>query len=119
MTRKPVVRFVAAVAAGLAVGAALLAVIIVVNAGADFAGSTAATRYGWAIPIVTGLVVAAVAWALLSSESPDPEFENLRVASSACRQCGQPVLAEWRLCPYCGSLTAEDQPTVDPRRIAG
>lgn len=119
MTRRPIVRFVAAVAAGLAVGAALLAVIIVVNAGADFDGSTAATRFGWAIPILTGLVVAGVAWALLSSETVDSASDEMRTASSVCYQCGKPLLSEWRLCPYCGSLKTDEEPPDDVRRLVG
>jgi hypothetical protein len=114
--RKPVIRFAAAVFGGLAATAALLAILIVLNA--DGAGTR---PFGWTIPLLTGLMVGVVAWALLVDA---PEVEEPVISESTCGTCGRNILSDWRICPYCGTLVSRlveanvtDLPSAESSRV--
>ncbi|HSK46865.1 MAG TPA: hypothetical protein VLA05_02540 [Coriobacteriia bacterium] len=85
----------------------LLAFIDLANAGQGFIHTTAATSYGWIIPIVAGGVIGLVALALLAGEDA-PAHSAMHPSSCKCSQCGGTVLGEWRLCPHCGARLSEN-----------
>lgn len=98
-------RILAAVLGGIAAAGALLVLLFVVDAGQGFTHCTAATGFGWLLPVLTGVLVAGASGVLLRqerSESPAPPEDR------RCETCGKPVLESWRMCPYCGSVEAPD-----------
>lgn len=97
---------------GLAGLAGLFALVVLFNEGLSLAGCTAATPLGWTIPLVSVVVIGAAAWALLSQPEKDSGgSEEFR--STTCPVCGRNVLAEWRLCPYCGSAVLPQEQSQD------
>ena len=119
MSRRPIIRVGAAVLGGLAVAVALLGALTIVNAGQGFEGCTATTALGWTIPLLAGGLVGLASWILLSDRASDDPKRELH--ARACGVCGHQVLDEWRLCPYCGTLTEQalrmprpsDRPVVE------
>lgn len=103
MAGSKTMRILAAVLGGIAAAGALLVLLFVVNAGEGFAHCTAATGFGWLLPVLTGLLVAAASGALLRQDRSDPPGLP---ADRRCEECGKPVLESWRMCPYCGSVEA-------------
>jgi hypothetical protein len=99
LSRKLLLRVSAAIFSGLALAAIMVAVLLVANAGTVGGKDDASLR--WALPVLAGMLVSAVAWALLM-ESPSDSGQE--VSRGSCSTCGRSVLAEWRLCPYCGTL---------------
>jgi len=97
---------------GLAVGVSLLGLLMIANAGQGFAGCTATTALGWTIPLIAGGLVGLASWILLTEREGEDSGRELR--STACEVCGHRVLDEWRLCPYCGTIT-EQQVSRPPR----
>jgi hypothetical protein len=97
-----VTKLVAMVFAGVAGIAGLFALVVLFNEGLSLVGCTAAAPLGWTVPLVSIVVIAAAAWALMSQSEKHPgsadEFRTV-----ACPACGGKVLTDWRLCPYCGS----------------
>ena len=57
-----------------------------------------------AVPLAAGAVIGLGAWALL--DDPAPALQDSPHAEVACPTCGQTILEDWRLCPYCGSFVA-------------
>jgi hypothetical protein len=66
-----------------------------------------------AIPLVALVSVAAAAWVVFSGRDVDEQGEP----PVDCLSCGRPIRKDWRMCPYCGSLS-EDRPPAR-RRAAG
>lgn len=109
MLRSPLVRLIAAAAAGVLTALALLALLQLVNGGAGFAHTAAATAFGWAIPILACAVGALLGWALLR---PISHVRDADVADACrCPQCRGDVLSTWRICPHCGALIADAEAT--------
>lgn len=111
MSRKPVIRVSVAVLGGIAVAVSLLGLLMIANAGRGFAGCAATTAFGWTIPLIAGGLVGVASWLLLTGHEGDDIGDDLH--SSACAVCGQPIIEEWRLCPYCGTIT--DRPSTATR----
>ncbi len=110
MTRKTFMRLASAVLGGLAVGLAFLAALLVLDSGGSLAGSTAVTSTGFLVPLLTGVVVAGVAWLLLAEDEPDRSVSSDRVAR--CAGCGRLVPTQRRLCPFCGAQEGAETKTV-------
>jgi peptidoglycan/LPS O-acetylase OafA/YrhL len=55
----------------------------------------------WGLALIVGTLVALVALLLLE---PASESDGADLVISSCAACGKPMLAEWRLCPYCGQM---------------
>jgi hypothetical protein len=109
--RHPIVRLLLAALCGAAAAFALLGVVRLVNPGDGFERTTAATGYGWLLPILLG-IVCVVLVRLLMRESPERMVASTP-DSRVCRVCGGKVLDSWRLCPHCGeSLTEQDPEAV-------
>lgn len=74
------------------------------------------TLFGWAIPLGVLFVVIAISWFLLAQDHH--ESRDARSASYVnCASCGQAILREWRMCPYCG--TRVSNPEAAGRRVDG
>lgn len=99
-------RLVLVMLGGAFVAAAALALVLLLNQGLSLAGCTAATPFGWIVPLVSVVVIGAAAWVLLAQAEKRPE-DAARFASIACPTCGRLMLAEWRMCPYCGRAPSE------------
>jgi hypothetical protein len=110
-------RLIAVVLGGLAGLAGLVALVVLFNDGLSLVGCTAATPLGWTVPLVSAVVIGAMAWALLSQPEKDTG-DGDEFASVSCHVCGRAVLAKWRMCPYCGSagpsVTLEQDGPVTP-----
>lgn len=107
MLRSPVIRLLAAAAAGIVTALALLALLQLINGGAGFARTTAATAFGWAIPIVACGVGVALGWALLRPAGRS--HDATPTVQCRCPQCNGPVQGTWRLCPHCGAIIADEE----------
>lgn len=102
-------KLVAVILGGVALMAGAFALIVLLNQGLSLAGCTAAAPLGWTVPLVSLVVIAAAAWYLLAQKEKDPGSAE-EFLSAACPTCGRNVLAEWRMCPYCGSGKPETEP---------
>ena len=101
-------RLLAAAVLGLGLAVGTLVVSALVNGRFDLAGCTAAGPFGWTIPLISLLIIGAAAWLLLGGGSTD-RVERPETRYVACPSCDRSVLADWRLCPYCGvALEPED-----------
>jgi hypothetical protein len=87
--------------------AIVVALVAVFNQGFDVTGCTAATPFGWLIPLVSAGVIGGVAWLLLP-QSPRGSNSSDDYRSVDCTSCGRTVLTDWRLCPYCGAALSPD-----------
>jgi hypothetical protein len=97
---------------GLAVfgGLAAICILTAIAANLDDSGFAPFGSLGifmWVMPLILGASVGALAWLLLGGASSEQQGSGR--AELACPVCGRPILANWRLCPHCGSLvhTAE------------
>lgn len=108
---KRALRLVMAVAAAVGIVIALFIVLVILNAGFGFSGTTASSPLGWALPIVAGLLIGGVAWMLLftAPNYSDDDEDEMR-HSVPCPGCDQPVMADWRMCPYCGRILGFERP---------
>jgi hypothetical protein len=107
-------RYILAVLAGFAIAGAVVGVTQWVNAPyarailpRGTASCTGFTSFGWAAPLlVVGVVLTAVWFMARQSSRPG---RNAGFAATAvhphtvCGECGQRVMSEWSLCPYCGA----------------
>lgn len=107
-------RYAVAVLAGFAIAGAVLGVTQWVNAPyaratlpRGIASCTGLAPFGWAAPfLVVGVVLTAV-W-FMARQSSRPGHSAGFVATTThphtvCGECGQRVMSEWSLCPYCGA----------------
>jgi len=67
---------------------------------------------GWVIPLGAVFVVIAVSWFLLAKQ--DPGAHDAGISYVACPSCGQTLVREWRMCPYCGAQVSRSQPADGP-----
>lgn len=98
-------RLLLTVAGAFGAVVALFALLVVVNGATGFIGCTGTSPAGWTFPLLAGGLIGGVAWGLLL-RSPHTGDDGVR-HSVPCPSCDKAVMADWRLCPYCGrSLTA-------------
>lgn len=64
-----------------------------------------ATELAVGAPLLAGLVIGIVSWALMAGPVED-EPESLG-EQGVCGTCGGNVLSEWRLCPHCGAILSD------------
>lgn len=84
------------------VGVLALALVAVVFGLVDLVPDPGpASIFGWAVPLVALFVIIGVTWLLLARDSDEPVEDGELYA--VCPSCGQSVLSDWRLCPYCGA----------------
>ncbi|MDZ4166817.1 MAG: hypothetical protein U1E08_03885 [Coriobacteriia bacterium] len=60
-------------------------------------------QFGWVTPLVAASVLGGAMFVLLGQRSSKSDTAVSDVAS--CLACGRELLGEWRMCPYCGSMT--------------
>lgn len=90
---------------GLGLIGAVTGLIIVLDGGTPLTDCVIAAPLGWTIPLASVFVIAGLAWLLLSQPPQGPlDIDAARFVD--CPACGRSVLADWRLCPYCGSSLA-------------
>lgn len=53
----------------------------------------------WAVPLGVLFIIVSISWFLLAQDRAEPEAEGSYVV---CPSCGQAILRDWRMCPYCG-----------------
>jgi hypothetical protein len=101
--RSEIRRVAIAVAAGLVLSAATLALLALINQGIGLVGCVAATPLGWVATLASAVVIVVAGRVLFSAgKKLDEEPPS---ATSTCVTCGRELLHNWRLCPYCGSDT--------------
>jgi hypothetical protein len=88
---------------------AVAAVWLITLAVASMTGSPSAAIYQlgafeWIIPVTAGASVGLVAWVLLGSVPQHSDDAVSPLAERSCPACGHLMLADWRLCPHCGTL---------------
>lgn len=103
MSRSPYIRLAVAALLGALAAAAVIGVLVLVNADAGFSGCTATTGLGWLVPIIAGLVIAWVAFALMSDRPIGSTEESAPAVQTRCADCGGIIRGDWRLCPHCGT----------------
>ena len=93
MSRHTLRNLLATVVGAISIGVVFFGVVVLTRAeGSSFIGGALA----WLVPVVAGVVVGGVAWAMLAPA---------RISASArerCAHCGALVLEGWRICPHCG-----------------
>lgn len=99
MNRAAFMRVAAAVAGGLAAVAALAFLVVASTGGSS--GISIARGAGWVVPLVAGGTVGTLSWLLLAGDDGHDEDDTGRV-TVCCPTCGNELLSDWRLCPYCG-----------------
>jgi hypothetical protein len=92
---------------GLAVFGGLAAICILTAIAADLEDHGLAPLaslgiFEWVMPVILGASVGVIAWVMLGGIPREPKPPTH--TELACPICGRPILASWRLCPYCGSL---------------
>lgn len=102
MPRSPLIRFAAAGFAGALAAASIIGILVLVNAEEGFSKCTAATGFGWIVPIIAGVVVAALSFALLR-DRPRDQIQRTAPGQACCSVCGGIIRGDWRLCPHCGA----------------
>ncbi len=98
MGRVSVRRIVLAVVGALGVAVGLLGVSTAINRGPGLAGTLAGSPYGWIVPPGALIVILGVVYLLVSQRAGRTRGEGF----TDCPGCGEQVVADWRLCPYCG-----------------
>jgi hypothetical protein len=97
-------RLVTAVTAIAGAVAVLFVALVWLNAENGFAGCTGTIPLGWGIPILSGLLIGGVGWMLLFRAPHYTRSSGPETRSVPCPSCDKPVLSDWRMCPYCGSV---------------
>ncbi len=103
------VRLVASVVSGVGSAALMLGAL-----GGPSSGARLPSVLFAGMALVIG---AAAAWVAL----PVSHDERASVSRSGahCRSCGGDLRPDWRLCPHCGELIAEELEAADPRIGSG
>ncbi|RJQ54913.1 MAG: hypothetical protein C4521_03390 [Actinobacteria bacterium] len=94
--------------AGILVSVALLSVISYFNGPylgkkEGIARALGLSELGWVGPLLILLVICALV-IYLSRAGSLPKNEACSCEEARCIACGQEIIHDWRLCPYCGSL---------------
>jgi len=97
----------AAVGAVVMLGATSSAVLLF--AGPGLGSGSVATPIAWYLPLVAGVSIAGLTWAMLSAEAREPDADVGRGVDSCCASCGGTIRSEWRLCPHCGERLNSDE----------
>ncbi len=100
MSRKTVLKLLAAVIGAASIAVVLLAVAVLTRAVNGFGSSLSALT--WIVPIAAGFLVGGVAWALLATGDHVPARMKFH-----CDSCGSTILEGWRICPHCGHFVGE------------
>jgi hypothetical protein len=100
MSRNGIVRFIVVVLSGIAVVVALAALVASMRDGGQPLGAAFARSAGWIVPLVAGGAVGGFTWLMLSSTAGGQR--SCGGPMVPCPLCGNEVLGEWRMCPYCG-----------------
>lgn len=105
------------VIAGALVAIALLSLANYVNAwhlgtGGDVARCLGLGRYGWVGPLFVLTVVAGLA-VYLGRSGAGGAGTQLAGPERRCLACGHRIFDEFRICPYCGSLTGKTRHQED------
>ncbi|MBS3957386.1 MAG: zinc ribbon domain-containing protein [Clostridiales bacterium] len=87
-----------------AIGAAVFGVLAVVFALGPCSGAQIGT-FGAAL--ASGMLVGVTTLMLLASRPVGGDFE-VDLDGGPCASCGAPLVAGWRLCPYCGEMLDRD-----------
>lgn len=103
MSRSPIIRLVVAALIGGIAASAVIGVLVIVNAETGFAGCTATTGIGRIVPIIAGIVIAGLAFALLSDRPIGSNEVGAHPIQATCGDCGGIIRGDWRLCPHCGA----------------
>ena len=100
MSRNGIVRFTVVVLSGIAVVIALAALVASMRDGGQPLGPAFARSAGWIVPLVAGGAVGGFTWLMLSGTQRGEQ--SCGGPMVPCPVCGNEVLEEWRMCPYCG-----------------
>ncbi len=114
--RHPLVRLAIAAALGATAAVVLLGALSWLNSGDGFTGATAATSFGWLVPIGAIALGGVLAFSLYSLRSPK-QTEPDALGMCRCSRCGGTVLGEWRLCPHCGVSLSDPDSSVECRLV--
>ncbi|TDB39697.1 MAG: hypothetical protein D9V44_01685 [Actinobacteria bacterium] len=93
---------IVAVTGILAVVALVAGLVLIVNAEAGYA-CTSAAEFGWLAPLFAASIIGGLAWVLLSQDPRTPD-DTESTPLAECPECGRSVLGQWRMCPYCGEM---------------
>lgn len=112
-------QYLFAAAVGLAGALGVLAVISAVGAyysrigvRANVSQSAGFSPLGWVGPLLLGGVVLALGWLLTRPQSPRSDATD--GSHATCRACGERVVVDWHICPYCGGeLNGATSPGAD------
>ncbi|MDO8880079.1 MAG: hypothetical protein Q7W44_04670 [Coriobacteriia bacterium] len=74
-------------------------------------------QFGWITPLVAASVLGGAMFVLLGQRSSKSDTAASEVAP--CLACGRELLGEWRMCPYCGSMTHARSVARSGRRSDG
>ena len=114
MAERPHTRLIIITVATVSCVLALFAVLHIANRGVVFEGCTATATFGWLIPLLSGALVAVIAWMLMDGDRDDLSASAKDdPKATVCMHCGSGILQEWKLCPYCGQLRECDM-RIDP-----
>ncbi|GEM_PF-1108372 len=114
MAGRPHTRLFIIITTAVSLVLSLFAVLHIANGGLGFEGCTATATFGWLIPLLSGALVAVIAWMLIDGDRGGPS-DSVKgdPEATVCMYCGSGILQEWKLCPYCGQLRECDM-RIDP-----
>jgi hypothetical protein len=103
--KKRLISIVSVLGAALAVG---LMFVTFSSVGRELIGGPGSIM-GWAVPLASLFIIAAITWLLILG---DTHVHDDRARYVPCWSCGQSIMHEWRLCPYCGAELRDLSPTA-------
>lgn len=109
MTSRPVTRALAGLLTGLVVAGVVVALALTLFADTDLYVLPQDTGLGWVIPVIAAGLVVLLGWALLSPRRRHDE-QSAPVMVRCC-SCDAVMMQGWRMCPYCGNIKSEGDPT--------
>jgi hypothetical protein len=102
--KQPIARFAVIASGVFAVLVGIAALVIGELSGSRHIPASA----GWAIPLLAGGAVGLLSLFLLAGTTLE-EGQSVGRSTVSCPMCGERVLEDWRLCPFCGG---SNEPTV-------
>lgn len=109
MHTRPVIRAVAALLGALVLLGTVLALAVALDATGGRFDVGGISRLGWLMPAAVAVLVGVLGWVMLTHGKIEDESPRVMVQ---CVSCGAKVMGGWRMCPYCGRLT-EDEESAD------